>query len=69
MNLIENYIKKIHSEKDITKDYIKKIGKAPLENLIEVDLDYDCYGSLKRDNIIFTESQWKEVKRQGYFLG
>lgn len=68
MNLLEHYIEKIYSEKDITLKYMKNMGKIPSEPIIEVDLEYNCYGNIKRNIQIFSESAWKETKEKGYFM-
>ena len=69
MNLVENYIKKIYSEEDITEEYREQIKKEPSEKLIQVDIEYNCYGSVRRDKMTFIQSMWEEAKRKGYFLG
>lgn len=58
MNLIEHYIVEVHSE----------ISLLTIQNFIEVDLTYDCYGSIKRNLFMFTIDEWKEAKERGYFL-
>ena len=69
MNLVENYIKKIYSEEDITEKYREQIKKELSEKLIQVDIEYNCYGSVRRDKMTFLQSMWEEAKRKGYFLG
>ena len=69
MKLVENYIKKIYSEEDITDKYREQIKKEPSEKLIQVDIEYNCYGSVRRDKMTFLQSMWEEAKRKGYFLG
>ena len=58
MNLVEHYIIEIFSE-------------TPLPNykdFIEVDLTYNCYGSVERSLHMFHIDAWKEAKEKGYFL-
>ena len=47
MNLLENYIVKIHSVKDVTDDFIKHFGDIPEEPLFKVDFTSTCYGITK----------------------
>ncbi len=68
MNLLEHYIKKIHSVKNITQDFVKHCGYEPEEDLYEVDLTYDCYGMEKRTKTTFWESNFERVKQCGYYM-
>lgn len=68
MNLLEHYIKEIHSIIDITDRFIKHCGYKPDESLLEIDLTYDCYGSVKREKVTFWKSNFEEVKKRGYFM-
>ena len=42
MNLLESYIKEIHSVTDVTEDFMKHCGYEPKETLFEVDLTSVC---------------------------
>lgn len=59
MNLLEHYIKEIHSVEWV------EIGDLILQ---EVDLTYDCYGVVTREIRRFFPDEWKEAKEQGYFM-
>ena len=39
MNLLESYIKEIHSVTDVTEDFMKHCGYEPKETLFEVKKD------------------------------
>lgn len=68
MNLLEHYIKEVHSVTDVTKFYSDK-ARCPLkEPLYEVDLTYDCYGRITRKIRCFFKSEWEEAKSKGYFM-
>lgn len=58
MNLVECYIIKIHDEQvyPFNKDFV------------DVDLTYDCYGTVKRDTKLFPKGVWEKAKERGYFL-
>lgn len=68
MNLLEHYIKEIHSVKDITNKFTDRAGYEPGEPLLEVDLTYDCYGVVKRGKMTFWKSNFERAKKQGYFM-
>lgn len=69
MNLLESYIKEIHSVTDVTEEFIKYFGYEPKEPLLEVDLTSVCYGVTKRTKKMFLKSEFDTVKKQGYYMG
>lgn len=68
MNLLEHYIQEVHSVQDETNNYIQRTGETPKEPLLKVDLTYNCYGCVERENKLFTKSQWETIKKNGYFM-
>ena len=68
MNLLEHYIKEIHSVQDVSDKYEKSIGHKPKEPLYEVDVTFDCYGVVERTRKIMSKSALEQAKKQGYFL-
>ena len=68
MNLLEHYIKEIHSVQDISDKYEKAIRHKPKEPLYEVDVTVDCYGVVERMKKIMSKSALEQAKKQGYFL-
>ena len=68
MNLLEHYIKEIHSVQDISDTYEKAIRHKPKEPLYEVDVTVDCYGVVERIKKIMSKSALEQAKKQGYFL-
>lgn len=60
MNLVECYIKEIHSEEPYTKH-----GK----NFVKVEVTYDSYGHISRTTNLFLKDEWEKVKEKGYWLG
>ena len=68
MNLLEHYIKEIHSARDITEEFAEHCGYEPDEPLFEVDLTYDCYGIVTREKRTFWKSDFENVKKEGYFM-
>ena len=68
MNLLEHYIKEIHSVQDISDKYEKAIRQKPKEPLYEVDITVDCYGVVERMRKIMSKSALEQAKKQGYFL-
>lgn len=64
MNLLENYIKEIHSEKPYTEDWTKDF---PDREFVEVDATIDSYGGIERKLNVFETTKWKQIKEQGYY--
>ena len=68
MNLLEHYIKEIHSVQDVSDKYEKATLDEPKEPLYEVDVTVDCYGAVERKRKIMRKSEFEQAKKQGYFL-
>ena len=68
MNLLEHYIKEIHSVQDVSDKFEKATGHKPKEPLYEVDVTVDCYGVVERTRKIMSKSDFEQAKKQGYFL-
>lgn len=67
MNLLEHYIKEIHSVTDITEEYAKR-GYKPSEPLLEVDMTVNCYGVIERTKKQFWKSEFELAKAMGYYM-
>lgn len=67
MNLLEHYIKEIHSIRDVTEEYAKR-GHKPPEPLLEVDLTAVCYGIEERKKKQFWKSHFEMAKARGYYI-
>ena len=68
MNLLEYYIKEIHSVQDVSNKFEKETGHEPKEPLYEVDVTVDCYGVVERKRKFMSKSEFANAKKQGYFL-
>lgn len=68
MNLLEHYIKEIHSVQDVSDKYERAIRQKPKEPLYEVDITVDCYGVIERMSKFMSKSEFEQAKKQGYFL-
>ena len=68
MNLLEHYIKEIHSVKDVSDKFEKATGRKPKEPLYEVDVTVNCYGAVERKREFMSKSEFEHAKKQGYFL-
>lgn len=64
MNLLEHYIKKIHSERILTEDWTKDFDHG----FVKVDITVNCYGSLSRVTTVFSDDEWEKIKSVGYYL-
>lgn len=63
MNILEQYIERIISE----KAYKEEWTKAYNDKFVRVNMIVNCYGSKSEVNKIFTVDKWKEVKEQGFY--
>lgn len=68
MNVLEHFIKEIHSVRDITEEFKQHSGCEPAEPLLQVDLTYDCYGIITRETKTFWKSDFERAKKEGYFM-
>ena len=68
MNLLEHYIKEIHSVQDVTNKFEKATGHKPKEPLYEVDVTANCYGVVERKKKLMSKSDFEQAKKQGYIL-
>mgnify|MGYP000981146930 CR=1 FL=1 len=60
MNLLEHYIKEVHSVKEVQQDW---------GSFILVDLTADCYGTIKRTKTSFRDAEeWEKVQELGYYM-
>lgn len=61
VNLLEQYIKEIHSVEEV---------KKPWGNYIKVDLTKECYGRTDRVMTSFMDmEEWESIKAKGYYMG
>mgnify|MGYP001038243856 CR=1 FL=1 len=63
MNLVEIYIKEIHSEKEMERK------SCMAEKYVEVDSTIDSCGNCRRTTMHFPKSFWEGIKEDGYFMG
>ena len=68
MNLLEHYIKEIHSVQDVSDKFVRETGSKPKEPLYEIDITVNCYGVVERKREIMSKSEFEQAKKQGYFL-
>lgn len=63
MNLVEVYLKEVHEE----KPYI--IEEFSDTDFIEVTATWVSWGGEDKKTKVFSTEQWKQIKKQGYYLG
>ena len=68
MNLLEHYIKEIHSVQDVSDKFARATGCKPKEPLYEIDITVNCFGVVERMRKFISKSEFEQVKKQGYFL-
>lgn len=63
MNLLENYIQKGYK--------ITKVDPSPVPNVpfIKFEGDVDCYGNVQHEIHYWSEDEWQEIKKKGYYMG
>lgn len=60
MNLLEQYIEKVHNAEEIKTDW---------GSYIKVDVTTICYGNTKRTTTSFRNwEEWEKVKELGFYL-
>jgi hypothetical protein len=64
MNLLENYIKEIHSIAPYTVDWTKEFSDR---QFVEVNLTSVCYGRIETRSHVWTTDEWEKIKEQGYY--
>lgn len=64
MNLLEQNIERIISE----KSYKEEWTKAYDNKFVRVNMIVECYGSRSEVNKIFTVDDWEGIKKQGFYL-
>lgn len=65
MNLLEQYIQEVHSEKPYSADWTNEF---PEREFVEVEVTTNCYGREKRETHIFNTVEWSKYKSQGYWM-
>ena len=65
MNLLECYIKNIIFE----KTYPTPEWDEENQQWVEVQFEYNCYGSLCFMHNIYPIQEWEAMKKKGYFMG
>ena len=59
MNLLEHYIKEVHSVEDCVVH----------PDMLIVDFTYNCYGAEQRSRQHFFKDDWEKCAERGYFWG
>lgn len=67
MNKLEHYIEEIHSVIKCEEEWTKEDDFKDSE-FVEVDLTYDCYGSIERRTYYWSKEDFEKIKKQGYFM-
>lgn len=67
MNLVANYIKKVHSIINVSDRY-KKYAWYKGEPMYEVVMTIDSWGYVTEYTRVFSKSEWEEAMKLGYFM-
>ena len=65
MNMLEQYIKEVHSVKPYEADWTKEF---PGVYFVEVDVTTNCYGCIERTQRVFDTAEWAKYQEQGYWM-
>ena len=73
MNLLEYYIEKIISVKDVTKEWEKYMQEEDpnyieLDPMLQVEIIVNCYGQTTGTTKMFHKSKWDKIQKQGYYM-
>lgn len=68
MNLLEHYVEKIYSEKEITQEFEEKTKIETHEKVYLVDMDVNCCGVIERVQKDMFETEYKLMKQNGYYM-
>ena len=68
MNLLEHYIKDVHSVEDVTEEYEKIVDRKLKQPALKVTVTVNCYGNAKKVTQIFLKNEWEHILKQGFYL-
>lgn len=64
MNLLENYLVRVH---DI-RPYNKKWDEGNDKKYLSVTATFECHGKAYTTTDIYSEEQWNDIKEKGYCM-
>ena len=62
MNILEHYVKEIHSIECVEMPFETD------EKWVKVNFTVDCYGRINRTELVITISEWHEICENGYYM-
>lgn len=73
MNLLEHYIEKVISVKDVTKEWEEYIQEeepnfVETDHMLEIKMIVNCYGSIQETTQWFHKTVWDKIQEQGYYM-
>lgn len=74
MNLLEHYIEKIISVKDVTQEWEKYMQVTEDPNFVETDpmleinILVNCMGVEEYHILWYHKSEWDKIQEQGYYM-
>lgn len=66
MNLVKVYLKEVHEEKPYTNEMFKQFSD---KEFTEVMATWISWGVEYKKPLVLRTEQWKQIKKQGYYLG
>lgn len=66
MNLVKVYLKEVHEETPYTNDWYKQFSD---KDFTKVTATWVSFGVEYKKTLVLRTEQWKQIKKQGYYLG
>ena len=66
MNLVEVYLKEVHEEKPYTDERLIQFSD---KDFTKVTATWVSFGVEYKKTLVLRTEQWKQIKKQGYYLG
>ncbi|AII27938.1 hypothetical protein LD13_gp037 [Bacillus phage Bobb] len=66
MPILKYCIIKVHSVTPYRAEWTKEIVD---NKFVTADITTGCYGTFKRESRVFSQTEWDEAVKKGYYLG
>lgn len=66
MNLVKVYLKEVHEEKPYTDGRLRQFSD---KDFTKVTATWVSFGVEYKKTLVLRTEQWKQIKKQGYYLG
>lgn len=66
MNIVKVYLKEVYEEKPYTDERLKQFSD---KDFTKVTATWVSFGIEYKKTLVLRTEQWKQIKKQGYYLG